>query len=363
VAEPQDLYAEKIREIYERAELRIFAEVGQRVRDGIKDPDKWAERKAAEIASFRRWLTGAVDDELKDVPALIRDAIKKGYDAGGKTAAERLKNAQLLSPDPVPFESHARIREFAKEAVRTVASTKPGILRSSFDEFRRVVSLVTGDLLTGTDTSGQAVRSAVRAWANKGITGFTDSAGRTWDLASYADMATRTSVMKATNIGKAELFGAAGEDLVIVSSHWETCDLCEEWEGVVLSLDGMTSGYPTLADAEAGGLFHPNCAHDYELYTPGLTSSIEPMTKDRDESKLVYRERMQQRRLERGIRQWTRRTLVATDDDEKRRCESKTAEWSGAMTKHIRDTNRRRKTSGVKAPPMRRQPGREEVIS
>ncbi len=42
-----------------------------------------------------------------------------------------------------------------------------------------------------------------------------------------------------------------------------TCPLCAEWERAVLALDAVGEQSPecegTLAEAEAAGLFHPNC--------------------------------------------------------------------------------------------------------
>lgn len=37
-------------------------------------------------------------------------------------------------------------------------------------------------------------------------------------------------------------------------------------DGKVLSLTGETPGYPTMDEAKAAGLFHPNCRHLYGLY-------------------------------------------------------------------------------------------------
>ncbi|MEG1501987.1 MAG: phage minor capsid protein [Synergistaceae bacterium] len=59
---------------------------------------------------------------------------------------------------------------------------------------------------------------------------------------------------------------AHGEDLVIVTSHTTTCKKCSPWGGKILSLTGETKGYPTMEEAKASGLFHPNCRHTYSLW-------------------------------------------------------------------------------------------------
>ena len=99
-----------------------------------------------------------------------------------------------------------------------------------------------------------------------GITAFIDKRGRSWNMASYTDMLCRTSSMQIFHQAKTNEYLAHGEDLVIVSSHSPTCDKCAPWNGKVLSLTGETPGYPTMEEAKAAGLFHPNCRHTYNLY-------------------------------------------------------------------------------------------------
>ena len=54
------------------------------------------------------------------------------------------------------------------------------------------------------------------------------------------------------------------QDLVQITdeSTSYTCKNCLEWKGQIVSLTGKTPGYPTLDDARAGGIFHPNCIHN-----------------------------------------------------------------------------------------------------
>jgi hypothetical protein len=52
---------------------------------------------------------------------------------------------------------------------------------------------------------------------------------------------------------------------VKVSTHRGACELCQPWQGKILSITGKTKGYPTLEEAKAAGLFHPRCRHAYSL--------------------------------------------------------------------------------------------------
>jgi minor capsid protein 2 len=111
----------------------------------------------------------------------------------------------------------------------------------------------------------QAAQKALDRFAEHGITGFTDRAGRDWDLLSYVEMATRTAVSHAyDNLHNAALV-RSGIDLVTVYTHSAegSCPQCLPWLGKTLSLTGQTPGHPTMAQARATGFRHPNCRCDW----------------------------------------------------------------------------------------------------
>ena len=348
-ADLADAYADRIQAIYDRALLTIIEEMRAILLSGagISDPE-WARAKGAQIATLRNWLRG--QKLLDDVPAELKAAVKAGYLHGGAAAAADLKDAHLAAPAVEPYRAGARIKSFATELTGLVTSTHGAILRQSQDAFRDVIAANVGDLLTGTTTGQSAVQRALNEFADRGISGFVDSAGKKWTLDSYATMAVRTGVMKASTAGKRDRFEASGYDLVIVSDHSESCPDCNEWEGRVLSLTGKTKGYPTLAEAEAADLFHPNCRHEINLYTPGLTRPSVPQGGKTPEAEAqLYKERMEQRRLERGVRQWKRRASAALDDAETVKARGKVKAWEGRLKGHIETVNARRAAAGEPA--------------
>lgn len=99
-----------------------------------------------------------------------------------------------------------------------------------------------------------------------GLTALIDKNGREWDLLRYAEMLSRTKLTQAQNSGVANRMTESGYDLVIVSNHNGSCPLCAPFEAKVLSITGRNKGYTSVADAEAKGLFHPNCRHVFSPY-------------------------------------------------------------------------------------------------
>jgi hypothetical protein len=144
-------------------------------------------------------------------------------------------------------------------------------------------------------------------------------------------MACRTAANGAARQGTFGRMRAAGRDLAVIGGSTSGCELCSDWEGEVVSLDGVTPGYPTLAEAEGAGLFHPNCTHQPYPYVPGLTEKSGIARSDAG----TYEARQQQRYLERGIRGWKTRQAVALDDAAARAAQAKLHEWQGRLREHV----------------------------
>ena len=90
---------------------------------------------------------------------------------------------------------------------------------------------------------------------------FVDRRGRRWQSKDYFEMLTRTVLHNTMRETYVDSMVKEGRDLARVSRHGSECPLCASWEGGVVSLTGKTEGYPTLADADGAGLFHPRCRH------------------------------------------------------------------------------------------------------
>lgn len=334
--DPQ-VFAEAVRAIYSRAEVTMLERVRRRLMAGIEEPG-WAERKLAEIHYLNREIGNVVGDLQAYEPEVER-MIEQAYDQGARRAGEELVKANVLSPDIVPTAVKSSLKMLVRETVSCLAATHTRILRTAEDAYRSVISDAAAQSLAGVYTRRQATQAALDRWADLGVTGFVDSKGRNWGLSEYAEMATRTGIGNAQVAGHLERLSEFGHDLVIIPGHWESCPLCAVWEGKVLSAFGATPGYPTLEEAKAQGLRHPNCAHYPQAYVPGMTREIPQDQKARPD---LYKERQAQRYNERQIRRWKRRAAVAGDDRERAKCEAKVQAWQGRQREFVKRTGRRR---------------------
>ena len=330
--------AEEIRRIYAEAERIVMEKVARRVARGI-DEEGYYERKLAELQALRREVEAEIrrlQRAEREVERIVADAYEKGSQAA-IVDLRKVAQADTLRTAFTATNQRA-IEALVRTAIGNLRATHLRILRQAEDVYRQVIAETAApQVLTGALTRREAVQLALNRFADMGITGFVDRAGRTWTIESYAEMATRTAAGQAAVQGHIDRLIDNDRDLVIVSDAPEECPLCAPWEGRVLSLTGRTPGYPTVDQARAAGLFHPNCRHSLGAYIPGLT---QPMRQTRDAE--GYQERVQQRYMERQIRKWKLRESVAITEDAKREARAKVREWQRRMREFVAEHNRKR---------------------
>lgn len=252
-----------------------------------------ANRKAI-LAQIEEILTETGDD----VQAFLEKEIPKYYQSGFKDADKQLNN--ISGVDTIAKTGFNRVHKEAiaslvDDASTAFAESLTGVNRSA----RLLLGKATRDLLTqkmaeGT-IGGKALRE-VRATLKgilqeQGLDSLVDKGGKSWSLDRYSEMLFRTKAVEARNRGLANRMAENGYDLVQVSSHGAD-DVCGQWEGKILSLNGDTPGYPTVADAEADGLFHPNCRHAINALIPSLAKATSAYYPD-EETKVISESEIQ----------------------------------------------------------------------
>lgn len=321
-------------ELYARAADQILATVAARLARRIDTPG-WAEQKLLETAALRNEAQALLDQLLADTPDAVEAGMARAYSQGAADAAKDLPD---LEPAVARLTNERAVTRLVDEAVTALRGTHLQILRSSLDVYRTAVyEAGTTSVVTGVRTRRQAAQQVLDRFANRGVTGFVDRTGRAWSLESYSEMAVRTSAGRAQVAGTLDRFTDAGRDMVIVSDAPQECQVCRPWEGRVLSISGATPGYPTVGAATSAGLFHANCRHALGAYIPGVTRRFENTADPEGD-----RARQEQRRLERGIRQWKRREAVALDDVAATRARAKQREWQARLRTHVDETGGKR---------------------
>lgn len=367
----EDLATEVAR-LYEDAEASLLERLAKALEADLESP-LWAELKLAAIGNLRQAVETVTDALQQDTDGKVREALIEAYNRGRQAAVAELGaldiGRELVARATVP--NAPAVDRLAASMADDTRPVYQRITRAVVDGYRRIVARASGGVLLGTVTRRQAAQRALDQFAARGITGFIDRSGRSWDMASYAEMAVRSVTARAAVEGHIDALAEIGVGLVIVSDAPLECPLCAQWEGEILTLSGppgpqslrvehaiQPSGLfaPTrtlvvhtagsLVEARAAGLFHPNCRHSLSAYLPGVTTRpphhATPGT--------TYEDTQRQREIERHIRAWKRRQAAAMDEQQRRRAGAYVRKWQAAMREHV-----------AAHPGLRRKPAREQI--
>lgn len=241
-------------------------------------------------AANRRTILKQIEQILtksgEDVDAFIKKELPDYYKQGADQAVMQLEHIDAPIPVSTGFNRIHKdaIQALVSDTAKAFGESLTGVNRSANTLLGKAVrDQITQQMAVG-KVGGAALKeiknNIVGIMEQQGLSALKDKAGRSWELDRYAEMLIRTKAVEARNRGLLNRIAENDYDLVEVSSHGAT-DVCGRWEGKILSVTGQTPGYPTVAEAEADGLFHPNCKHAINALNPklaGLTNAYDPDT-------------------------------------------------------------------------------------
>lgn len=369
----EDLAA-NVRELYEEAEYALLGHLARALDQGIDSP-RWAELKLAAVGNLRTAVEEIAAALEQDATGAVAAALMEAYQRGRQAAVAEMGGLdigrELAASHALP--NAPAVDRLAMSYARDTRPLYLRITRAVMDVFRSVITRVSGVVLLGGLTRRQAAQRALDEFARKGVTGFVDRSGRSWDMASYSEMAVRSITARAAIDGHIDALAEIRVGLVIVSDAPLECPLCAAWEGKILTL-GPETGARTiqvehaiqdgglfaatrmvtvevagsLAEARQKGLFHPNCRHSESAFLPGVTTRP-----PRHETPgTTYEDTQRQRAIERHIRAWKRRQAAAVDEPARKAAGAKVREWQKKAREHVAAHD-----------DLKRKPQREQITS
>lgn len=241
--------------------------------------DVQAELNSLFLSDFERAQIIAVEDNIRGIldelrtfsNAWARDVIPQASKDG---IAATIYSLGLAGT----YEEARKIAKFNginRELVRSiVADTQDDLLEVTRNVSRKTQTAIrraTADVLrnkatkgiTGTQSMSDALAKEIRDKLGVAAdTAIRDVTGRRWKLKNYTEVVARSKMMEAHIESTVNEGLERGVNLGVVSRHYGSCSKCTPWEGKILALDpDNTYGYPTIEEARADGLFHPQCSH------------------------------------------------------------------------------------------------------
>lgn len=259
--------------LYRNAETDIVSRLQRMV-------DKYGtDAKKKPSVRLLRQQYKAIRQELKRLDAdgkkEASEMVKTTYTGGFSVARKQLRDAELVNDMKAELSGiHKKALAVYSEQVQSRLSDMVTVAGRTVGDIYKQLQLntVMVGAVAGTQTLKHVQDKMMRLAEKGGLISFVDNAGRNWNMGSYVEMLSRTTLMQVHNAATWNEFAEHGEDLIQISYHTPTCEMCAPWNGKVLSLTGKTPGYPTLTEAEGAGLFHPNCRHASSLFLEGIDS-------------------------------------------------------------------------------------------
>lgn len=259
--EPRLPYQDRLDEllrIYDQAQQQLINQVETALASGNLAS---ARGRRAQLAAVLRYL-----DELgRRTDPTARRIVADAYQQSADRTATQIAGLNIDTPEiPGTFASlnAPAIRALENSMLGRLQDARQTVGRRVDDVFGRAQRQEALRALTGaTGSPGAAARSLERNLRQQGLTAFTDSAGREWDLRTYSQMAMRTITREAVVQGSIDRMLSHGVDVARVSTHATACKICQPWEGRLISLTGARAEFQGEAvsnSADAIPPFHPN---------------------------------------------------------------------------------------------------------
>lgn len=334
--------AARVADVYADLEVRLLSLIASYLQRGIDAPD-WVNAKLLELQTFRRRAERLIAAGEDEAVRLLIGTVYAAYNQGQASAQGDLDGILPDGEMPAPRHAERAVASMVAAQTEAVRSLSLPIVRAAADAYRDIVTQVSVGTLTGATTRIQDAQAALEKFAARGIRAFTDNAGRTWEMRTYVEMATRTVTTQAAVQGHLDRLEDAGINLFLVSDSPRECPRCAPWEGKILSRgpvaaiqrDVRTGEVTpvrvdgTVAEATAAGLFHPNCTHNLSGYIHGATRAHEAPQDPKG-----YQAQQRQRDMERRMREWKRREAAAVTPEAKAQARRKVRQWQAQIKAH-----------------------------
>ena len=235
--------------------------------------------------AYERSLYRQVKDELKKLKRSSSDAVLKLVQNAYKNGLDSLlRDIKPLENRTYNLFSKLNIRQIeiiADNLTRDLSKAVNLIGRRYEDLIRRITIEETAKKLAQGRTIREMQRRLAEELRRNNINYVEYANGGKHGIKGYADMAARSTTAEAQNTAKTTQGKEWGYDLVRMTSHSPTCEICAMYQGRVYAItkeaangkykdkNGKPLRFPYLYDTAFGGGYntiHPNCLHRISIF-------------------------------------------------------------------------------------------------
>jgi len=261
-----DAQAQRLIKLYTEAEAEILQEINRLLLGTPKDYSlAWQQTVLQRVQQIKA-------DLLKGSRAWCQEAIPASY----------MQGVEWADKDPLAGKDvRAGFGSVHQQAVEVLADNAYSRLedvvhvvgRRVDDIYRNVALEAARGAVIGSKTTRQAAQQIRKDLAERGITGFVDKAGHSWNMRRYAKVLATETTNGAFRQGTINRLEEKGHDLVRISHHAGSCPKCAPYQDRTFSLSGQDKEFPALSSAT--GLFHVSCKHVISLAPEELRRGLD----------------------------------------------------------------------------------------
>lgn len=265
----------------------------------------------------------AADDIIDGTAVPMEETALQAAAMYSKQAKDRLNKVNTV------------MRYFAKETAAAAVYKTAEIVNKQ--QHLDTLNKAAGKVIMGAESRQTAVRQCIKEMSERGIPAFVDAGGRQWSPEAYINMDVRTTCSNAAHEAQFTRMDDYNIDLLETSSHPGARPKCSLDQGKIFSKSGKNKKYPawsTSSYGEPDGILGINCGHFIYPYIEGV-SVQRYFPYDKEENDKLYKQKQEQRKLEREVRSAKREVsmLNAAGDKEgaklaKERVKSRTAAYN-----------------------------------
>jgi hypothetical protein len=244
-----DAQAQRLTQLYSDGEREILNELGKALVKG---------NSTTHLKLVLNNVQAIREDLLAGARTWMEQALPEAY-------LEGMKEAGVGAVTSFSGIHQQAMQVLAENTYQRMVYVDQVIGRRTDDIYRNLALENIRGTVAGYQTWKQVAKNYRERLAEKGITGFTDSAGRQWNMKTYSEVVARTSTRQTMVEGTKNRLLEHDIDLVEITGGVSdvTCEECAAMVGEVFSLTGKTPGYPVLDLAPP---IHPNCTHGITAY-------------------------------------------------------------------------------------------------
>jgi len=303
-----------------------------------------SEANAAKIKTYKDQGKIVADIPTDQLANAVLDVDQNG-NLVWVNPSEEQPLASITQPglDQIPDKSFFKVNEPKLKAVMDDLHTdmdkvRYAALNRMGSGYQEIIHKADIFYQTGTMTLQQAVDMASKEFLSAGLNCVEYENGRRVNIATYVEMALRTSARRAAMTAEGAKRDEWKEFLVISPALATTCPACYKYQALVMIDDVFAHGKPDgkhllLSKAVDDNFLHPNCRHPLVSFFEGITRV--PQNSPYDITQKNYDAEQRQRQIETMIRRFKRLRDGSVDPDNLAKYDHRVKQWEGLQKRHL----------------------------